>query len=96
MQLKLVRSGGLAGLDMVTILDSADLTVDQQALVANLLTARASTPDERQGRGADQFRYQLEIHQGDSTVLHRWAEPDVPATVRPLLAVLVRKAKPAH
>jgi Emfourin len=96
MHLKLVRSGGLAGLTMVASLDSADLPSDQQGLIASLLTPGASPkPDARQGGGADQFSYHLEIHQGERTVRHRWDEPDVPEMVRPLLAALVNEARPA-
>jgi hypothetical protein len=94
--LRLVRSGGLAGLDMVASLDSTDLPADQQDLVATLLAADSITPRMSRPGGADQFSYQLEIHHGDHTVRHHWAEPDVPETVRPLLAALAHVAKPAH
>jgi hypothetical protein len=96
MQLKLVRSGGLAGLDMVAALDTADLPVDQQDVVDTLLTADLQSPHVNRPGGADQFSYQLEIHHGDRTVRHHWQEPDVPETVRPLLAELTRRAKPAR
>jgi len=94
--LKLVRSGGLAGLDMVAALDTADLSADQQDVVTTLLTADVQSPRVRRPGGADQFSYQLEIHQGDRTVRHSWEEPDVPETVRPLLVALTRQAKPSH
>lgn len=96
--LKLVRSGGLVGLDMVATLDAADLSADQQGVVATLLTADLQSPHENPpgAGGADQFSYQLEIHQGGRTVRHNWEEPDVPETVRPLLVALTRQAKPAH
>lgn len=96
MHLRLVRSGGLAGLDMVASLDSTDLPADQQDLVATLLAADSITPRMSRPGGADQFSYQLEIHHGDRTVRHHWEEPDVPETVRPLLAALAHVAKPAH
>ena len=97
MHLKLVRSGGIAGLDMVASLESADLPADQQSLVAALLTAASPTRSEGQRGGADQFSYELEIYPGEGvrTVRHHWDEPDVPETVRPLLAALVSEAKPA-
>ena len=96
MHLRLVRSGGLAGLDMVASLDSTDLPADQQDLVATLLAADSITPRMSRPGGSDQFSYQLEIHHGDRTVRHHWEEPDVPETVRPLLAALAHAAKPAH
>ena len=97
MHLTLVRSGGLAGLDMVASLDSSDLPEEQQGLVTELLTTGPpTTPDASERGGADQFSYQLEIHQGDRTFRHHWEERDVPEAVRPLLAALVHAAKPAH
>jgi len=94
--LTLVRSGGLAGLDMVASLDSSDLPADQQGLVTALLTAGSPAADASQQGGADQFSYHLEIRQGDQTFRHHWEERDVPEAVRPLLAALVHEAKPAH
>ena len=96
MHLNLVRSGGLAGLNMVASLDSADLSADQQGLVAALLAAESPILSGGAAGGADQFSYRLEIHQGDRIVRHEWDEPDVPETLRPLLAALVNEAKPAH
>gem|GEM_PF-736767 len=96
MHLKLVRSGGLAGLTMVASLDSADLPADQQGLVAALLTPGSATPEGGQRGGADQFSYRLEIHHGERTVWHHWDEPQVPENIRPLLAALVNEARPAH
>jgi hypothetical protein len=95
-QLKLVRSGGLAGLDMVTTIDTTDLPVVQQSLAAALLTADPDVPGVNRPGGADQFSYRLEVRDGDHTVHHRWAEPEVPEVMRPLLAELARRAKPAH
>jgi hypothetical protein len=98
-QVKLVRSGGFAGLDMVATVDTVDLSTDQQDLVATLLTGDLPGPGPgRSGRsgGADQFSYQLEIQHGDRMVRRHWEEPEVPETVRPLLATLTRQAKPAR
>jgi len=81
---------------MVASLDASDLSADQQDLVATLLAADSITPRTGRPGGADQFSYQLEIHHGDRTVLHHWEEPDVPETVRPLLAALAHAAKPVH
>jgi len=92
--LKLVRSGGLAGLSLVASLDSGDLSPDQQRLVAALLTLESPRRSEGQQGGADQFSYQLEIIEGDRTFRHRWGEIEVPDAVRPLLAALVQLSKP--
>jgi len=80
---------------MVALLDSADLSADQQGLVAELLTTGSPTSHGGPPGGADQFTYQLDIGQGDRTFSHHWAEPDVPEMVRPLLAALLHEAKPA-
>jgi len=94
--LKLVRSGGFAGLDMVATVDTDDLPAEQQDLVAKLLTADLQGPGMSRSGVADQFSYQLEIHHGERTVSRHWEEPAVPETVRPLLAALTRQAKPAR
>jgi hypothetical protein len=96
MQVRLVRSGGLAGLEMVATVDSADLPGDQQGVVTSLLTEDLRSPGVSRPGGADQFSYQLEIQQGDRTVRRHWKEPEVHETVWPLLAALMRQAKPAR
>jgi hypothetical protein len=96
MKVKLVRSGGFAGLDMVADVDSDDLAADQQDVVSRLLTEDLRGPGAGRPGGADQFSYQLEIHQGDRTVRRHWEEPEVHEAVRPLLAALTRQAKPSR
>jgi len=95
-QVRLVRSGGFAGLDMVAIVDSVDLSADQQDVVTKLLTEDLRGPGVSRSGGADQFSYQLEIRRDGRTVRRRWAEPEVPEVVRPLLSALTRQAKPAR
>jgi hypothetical protein len=96
MKVKLVRSGGFAGLDMVASVDSDELAADQQDVVSRLLTEDLRGPGVSRPGGADQFSYQLEIHQGDRTVRRHWEEPEVHEAVRPLLAALTRQAKPSR
>ena len=96
MRVSFVRSGGLAGLDLVATVDSADLSGDQQEVVLALLTKDLRGPGVNRPGGADQFSYQLEIQAGDRTVRRQWQEADVHETVRPLLAALTRQAKPAR
>jgi hypothetical protein len=100
-RVKLVRSGGLAGLDLVATVDTADLAPGQQEVVSRLLTEDLRDPDGSQssqssGRagGADQFSYRLEIQQGDMTVRREWNDPEVHEALRPLLTALTRQAKP--
>ena len=95
MQLRLVRSGGIAGLDMVATVDSVDLSEDHQDLVASLVAADFPAPGVVEPGGADQFSCQLEIDSGERTVRRHWEGSEVPETVRPLLTALTRQAKPA-
>ena len=96
MQVKLVRSGGIAGLNMVATVDTADLPADQQEVVSRLLTEDLRGPGASRPGGADQFTYQLEIRHGDQTVKRQWSEPEVHDTVRPLLSTLSRQATPTR
>jgi hypothetical protein len=95
-QVKLVRSGGFAGLSMVATVDSGELPKDQQDVVSQLLTEDLRGTGASPPGGADQFSYQLEIQQGDRTVQRSWADPEVHEAVRPLLAALTRAAKPVR
>jgi hypothetical protein len=95
-QVKLVRSGGIAGVNLVATVDTADLPADQREVVSALLTDDLRGPGASRPGGADQFSYQLEIQHGDRTVRRRWQEPEVHESVRPLLASLTRQARPAR
>jgi hypothetical protein len=95
-QVKLVRSGGIAGLRMVAQVDTADLPADQQEVVSRLLTEDLKGPGVSRPGSADQFSYQLEIRHGDRTVRREWQEPEVHETVRPLLASLTSQARPGR
>jgi hypothetical protein len=95
-QVKLVRSGGLAGLNMVATVDTADLPTDQQEVVSTLLNEDLRGPGASRPGGADQFTYQLEIRHGDRTVRRQWQEPEVHEAVRPLLSSLTSKATPGR
>lgn len=95
MQVKLVRSGGIAGLNIEATVDTADLPADQQGVVSRLLTedlrrSAVSRP------GADQFSYRLEIEQDGLTVLRSWQDPEVHESVRPLLSSLASQARPVR
>ena len=96
MKVKLVRSGGIAGLNMVASVDSADLPPDQQHVVSTLLTEDLRGSGVSPPGAADQFSYQLEIQQGDHTVKREWKGPEVHESVRPLLATLTSQATPAR
>jgi hypothetical protein len=94
-RVKLVRSGGIAGLSMVATVNADDLPADQQEVLSRLFTEDLRGPGVRHRGGADQFSFLLEIQQGDRTVRRTWEEPEVHESVRPLLASLTRQARPA-
>jgi hypothetical protein len=94
MQVKLVRSGGLVGLNMEATVDTDDLSADQQGVVSRLLNEDLRRTDVSRPGGADQFSYELEIQHGDRTVRRRWEGPEVDEAVRPLLSALASQAKP--
>ena len=94
MKVKLVRSGGIAGLTMVASVDSADLPPDQQNVVSTLLTKDLRGSGASPPGAADQFTYQLEIRHGDHTVRRQWQDPEVHESVRPLLASLTTRLLP--
>ena len=93
-KVKLVRSGGFAGLDMVAAVDTDDLPADQQDVISRLFAEDLRGPGVSHPGGADQFSYQLEIQHGGQTVRRQWDDPEVHETVRPFLAALTRQATP--
>jgi len=95
-QVRFARSGGFAGLDLVATVDTVDLSGDQQELVAGLLSGDLRDQGASRTGGADQFCYQLDIQHGERKVRCRWEEPEVPDSVRPLLAALTYQAKPVR
>lgn len=96
MQVTFIRSGGIAGLDLVATVDTVDLSGDQQDLVAGLLSGDPRDRGASRTGGADQFCYQLDIQHGDRVVRCQWEEPEVPDSVRPLLAALSDQATPVR
>jgi emfourin len=87
------RSGGLAGIDMAASVDTGDLPPEDGQLVADLLTGTAAAEDSAAAI-PDGFSYELALNDGTRTRTHRWQEPHVPDTVRPLLAALTERAHP--
>lgn len=94
-KVELRRSGGVAGISLVATMDAGDLPADQAEVVAGLLSddpapsAPAPPPP-----GADRFAYELRLDDGQRARTIHWDEPEVPEAARPLLASLVRRARP--
>lgn len=90
------RSGGLAGLDLTTDALSDELAPEHAGIARALLDRAPAPAAGAAGAGAaDQFSYVLDLDDGARHRTLRWAEPEVPETVRPLLSALNHRAHPA-
>jgi hypothetical protein len=102
-RLRLRRTGGLAGLPVEAVLDTADLAPGEaEPILAALDAARLDSPEIARlaGGGAprpgppDAFGYELEVTRGASTRRLRFGELDMPDCLRALVALLAGRAKP--
>jgi len=89
MRLELVRSGGFAGLEVRTTLDTAELpAAEARAIEAAIRQSDVPELERRSpllGRGADRFEYDLTVT--DEGQDHRLVigETEVPAPLKPVL-----------
>jgi hypothetical protein len=88
------RSGGLAGIDMAVSVDSHELPPEDSAIIVDLL-ANGPPVEDPPAAAPDEFSYELTLTDGTRTRTCRWHEPEIPSTVRPLLAALTERAVPA-
>ena len=103
MRVTLETSGGYGGLRRSADVDTGDLSaVDVPAALAALAAGQAGhtgqTDDARAARprpGPPAPRYRLTVYRADGPQVVELAEPAVPAAVRPLLAELMARARPA-
>jgi hypothetical protein len=97
-RLRLRRTGGIAGLPLEAALDTADLAPSEAAPVLAALEAPevAALQDAAPPVGPpDAFGYELEVTRGARTRTLRFGELDMPESLRPLVALLRSRAKPA-
>jgi hypothetical protein len=105
-QLRLRRTGGIAGLAVQAAVDTAELCTDEAgAILAALDAARLDSPalgrldaGRRGGRAPgppDAFDYELEVARGGATRRLCFGELDMPESLRPLVGLLRSRAKPA-
>lgn len=94
MRIEFRRSGGLAGIDMTASIDAQDLPAEQAQLATELIASPPPPPGDGGGT-PDRFSYELTLREGERTQTHRWGETQIPDSVRPLLADLTGRAKPA-
>lgn len=96
--LRLVQSGGLAGLTLVAELDVDDLAPDTAVLVRRALdtidlpTLAAQPPPPP--TGPDRFSYELTVEGRGERQCLKLQEPEVPSGLRPLLSALLPLARP--
>jgi hypothetical protein len=94
------RSGGIAGVDLVAHTLAEELSAEQAGIAADLLADGPSAgepenPAEAPPAQPDQFSYELHLSDGENDRTYRWEDRQVPEHVRPLLAELGRRARPA-
>ncbi|MET9199015.1 protealysin inhibitor emfourin [Gordonia sp. NPDC003585] len=88
------RSGGLAGIDMTTAVDSHELSPEYAGVAADLI-ANESAPADTSTGVPDGYSYELTLTEGSESRVYRWQDPHVPEAVRPLLDALAARARPA-
>jgi hypothetical protein len=91
------RSGGFAGIALTAATTADQLAGDHAAQVQRLLT-EADAPGGAHpvpaAAGADMFRYELDLDDGQRHKSLAWNETQVPAEIRPLLGTLTSLARP--
>jgi hypothetical protein len=92
------RSGGLAGIPLTAATTADQLAGDHAAQVQRLLTQAEAPPGPRPAAaaagGADMFRYELDLDDGQRHRSLAWDETQVPDELRALLGTLTRLARP--
>jgi emfourin len=100
MKLELVRSGGFAGIEMRSELDTSELPADQAGAVQQALEALAggpeatSAPPGRRPGGADRFQYDLTVVDDGRRRHYTFHDGSVPAALQPVIRLLTSRAAP--
>jgi hypothetical protein len=90
------RSGGLAGLDLVAELHSADLGDDDAATARELLAGPPAEPADSGAGRPDQFDHELTLSDGASQRTFHWRDGRIPDQARALVATLGQRAEPSR
>ena len=98
-QLRLRRTGGIAGRAVEAAVDTAQLSPDEAGPILAALDAASLESPELDRRDAapgppDAFRYELEVTRAGATRRLCFGELDTPASLRPVLALLRSRANP--
>lgn len=89
------RTGGIAGLDLISSADEAELG-EHAAVARQLLAAPPAEPvSAGPAPGADRFQYELVVHGDGRSRTVRFGDSTIPDEVRPLIDGLTKRAKPA-
>ncbi len=81
---------------MTATVDASELPTEQADTLTQLMAQRHVAPEAGGAPGAaDQFSYDMTLHDGQRTRKLHWTEADVPDEVKPILASLTLRAKPA-
>ena len=95
-QVEFRRSGGFAGIDMTATVDASELPTEQAETLTELVAQPPVAAKASPAHGvADQFSYEVTLRDGQRTRTLHWTDADAPDDVRPILASLSRRAKPA-
>ena len=93
MLVSLERSGGFTGRRVTSSVETEELPAEQVAEALRALDALASAPPAPTAAGS-QPRYRLTIDRPSGPQMVDVLESQVPAALRPLLAELMRRARP--
>jgi hypothetical protein len=99
-QLRLRRTGGLAGLPVEASLDTRDLSEAEAREILGSLDSvdldRVEASEDWPPGAADTFEYQLEVHRGDATHTATFSDRQVPDELVPIVRALMARARPSQ
>ena len=96
MHIQFERTGGFAGIQLKTTLDSESLSADDAATLRDLLHAASFfdlPPNQKTTPGADRFHYRVIVEIEERRHAIEIEESVVPPSLRPLINWLTEKAK---
>lgn len=100
LELRLRRTGGLAGLAMVASLKTRELESEEAECISTALDevdlARVERRPDAAPGAADMLHYQLEIRGADRAQTVRFSERQMPAELAPVVRALMRRAEPGR
>jgi hypothetical protein len=82
---------------MTATVEASELPTEQAEMLTQLMTKRPDAPAAGAAApgATDQFSYDVTLRDGQRTRTLHWTEAEVPDEVKPVLASLTVRAKPA-